>query len=381
MEKYGISFNPLFLKKRYWAIMLLIFLLFSNCSSQSNNNSTYRIPEKLGDGWEVSSLEAEGMNTNKIVSLTEDIRNDKFKGFRSLLIIKNGKLVHEAYFNGYDRDDLHEIYSITKSVSSTLIGISIDNGFIKSVDESVLSLMPQYTGYIEDERKYDIKLKHLLTISSGLDWDEKTYSYSDPRNTETMMFVTEDWMKFVLMRPLVDIPGTRHVYNTGSVHLLSAIIKNSTDLYADKFAEKYLFEPLGISQYYWNKDPMGYQCTGATHGGLRLKPRDLAKFGMVFLRNGKWKEKQIVSEDWVREATTKHISTGGIAGMGYLWWPGSFTISGTKINFIDSYGYGGQALHLIPELDLMYVFTCWSEEDAADTLGPSLLILQSAIED
>ena len=145
-------------------------------------------------------------------------------------------------------------------------------------------------------------------MTSGLEWDEKSVPYNDPGNSEYHQVRSRDWVKYVLERPIRDEPGTRYVYNTGSVHLLSAIIKSRSGLYANEFAEKVLFEPLGITRYDWNTDPKGYPCTGGTHGGLGLRTRDVAKFGMLYLRDGQWNGKQVISEDWVRKSTTKHIT-------------------------------------------------------------------------
>ena len=366
-------------KFRINCVAVLIVLIVFACGL-SQQKYQYRIPEKLNDGWEVSSLKKAGMDQKAIEEITDNILKEKLKGIYSYLIVKNGKLVLEEYFKGHGRDELHEIYSVTKSFSSTLIGIAIDKGFIKSVEESVLDLLPQYKRFITDPQKYDIKLKHILTISTGLEWYERSYPYTDPRNSETQMVKTDDWMKFVLTRPLKETPGTVYNYNTGSVHLISAVLKNKTGLYAAEFAEKYLFEPLGINKYYWNRDKMGYQNTGATHGGLRLKPRDLAKFGLMILRKGNWNGEQIVSEKWIKEATKKQIDIyNNINDCGYLWWPGFYKIKGKKSNFIASYGYGGQTMYIVPEPDLIIILTAWSSSQDANTGMPVFRTLMAAL--
>lgn len=338
------------------------------------------LAEKYTDEWEISSLSDEGMNEEKIASLTEQIRIGKFKGIHSFLIVKNGKLVHEVYFKGYNKESLQEIFSITKSVSSTLIGITVDKGFIENVEQSMIDLLPQYKQEIKNPNISKIKLKHILTLSTGLEWYERSYSYSDSRNTETKMVKTNDWMKFVLTRPQQHEPGTVYNYNTGSVHLLSAIIKNASDLYADEFAEKYLFKPLGIKVYHWNKDKNGYPCTGATHGGLRLRARDLAKFGLMILRDGNRKGRQIVSQHWVEKSTIKQMEiANNINSMGYLWWPGSYTFKEKKISYIASFGYGGQTMYIVPDLDLVFIFLCWTSEQDADVGFPAMMTIQAAL--
>jgi len=341
--------------------VLIIFLFGSNQGLYPQNRSDdYRIPEKLNDGWEVASLSEVGIDPAKIEQITREIRNDtRFNGIHSMLIVKDGKLVHEAYFWGYQRNSLNVLASITKSVTSTLIGIAIDKGYIKSVDESVVSLIPDYTKGIRDHKKEAIKLRHILTMSSGLDWLEHGTSYNDLENSEYQMVDSEDWMKYVLSKPMKDTPGTRFLYNTGSIHLLSAVIQSTTGLRTDKFAEKYLFEPLGIYSYQWNRDSTGHPCTGGTDGGVGLKTRDIAKFGWLFLHDGKWKGKQVVSEKWRKLATQRHIQNPrGGQYYGFCWFPGTMKRGGKEVEYVASFGYGGQTLYLIPELDLIIVFTC-----------------------
>lgn len=362
-------------------ILLILFLcLLVSCKDTMNvepNLYTYQMPAQLDDGWNISSLKEEGMDTGVIEQVTSKIMSKQFRGIHSLLIVKNGVLVHEAYFEDYQRNSLHTIYSITKSISSALIGIAIDQGLIHSVEDTILSFFPQYN--IQDFTKQKIKLHHLLTLTSGLSWDEKSYPYSDPRNTETQMVATNDWMKFVLERPIQSDPGMEWVYNTGSVHLLSGIIKRASGMLADQFAEQTLFQPLGIQSYEWNKDPQGHPCTGGTLQGLRLKSRDTAKFGYIFLNKGKWKDKQIVPETWVEESTRKHVDFGDDSGFGYLWRTGSLIVNGRKIFHFYAAGYGGQTIHIVPELDLMIVFTCWDKAQDADIFLPMLLVYSAIL--
>jgi CubicO group peptidase (beta-lactamase class C family) len=332
----------------------------SSLLSAQDANHGFRIPVKLNDGWEVASPDEVGMDTNKIIEVTEQIRNEnRFNGVHSMLIVKDGKLVHEGYFWGYQRNSLNVMASITKSVTSTLIGIAIDKGYIKSVDESVLSLIPDYAKNIRDPKRQAITLRHLLTMSSGLDWLEHGTSYNDLQNAEYQMVDSEDWMQFILSKPAKTTPGTRFHYNTGGIHLLSAVIQNTTGDRTNIFAEKHLFEPLGIYAYQWNRDSTGHPCTGGTDGGLGLRTRDMAKFGWLFLHDGKWKGKQVVSEKWVKLATKKHIQhPSGSHYYGFCWFPGSRRIKGKNFDYVASFGYGGQILYLIPDLDLIVIFTC-----------------------
>jgi CubicO group peptidase (beta-lactamase class C family) len=179
-------------------------------------------------------------------------------------------------------------------------------------------------------------------------------------------------MSYVVSHPVKDEPGKIFNYNTGGIHLLSAVIKSVSGLYAHQFAEKYLLHPMGIYGYQWNKDPMGYPCTGGTDGGLGLRTRDIAKFGWLFLKDGKWKGKQIVSEKWVKEAPKITLTTQGRGRIyGFNWMTGSRVANGKRFEYIASFGYGGQTLYLVPEHDLIVVFTCElaGEDSGVNTLA------------
>lgn len=359
----------------------MLVLIFSLISSHVSYAETYEYspPEDLGDGLIASTLQAENMNLGLIAKATQGILDEKYEGIHSILVLKNGKLVYENYFDDYDDTIYQKIFSITKSVTSILVGIAIDQGLIESVEVPIYSFFPEYSELMDDPRKEKLKLKHILTMTSGFEWDEWTHSYAEPENTETQMKWTKDWVKFVLDLPMKYEPGEQWIYNTGSIHLLSAVIKNATGMYADKFAEKYLFEPLGIDNYSWNKDYKGLVAAGGTWGGLRLRSRDLAKLGMLFRDKGVWQGKRIVSEEWVEESVKHHTINTMNRGYGYLWWCGNFEVHGKSYDHWYGAGYGGQSLHYCRELDLMIIITSWGREEDAGILGPMLLIYNSVI--
>lgn len=340
--------KPVFL----WILLITGLYLFPE------TKYTYRIPPKLNDGWEVSSLEAEEINTEKIEEVTNQMLNEgKYPYVRSMIIVKNKKLVHEVYSPYHQRNTLHWLASITKTFTSTLIGIAIDKGYISSVNESVIKLLPEFSHAVEDLKFQNIKLKHLMSMTSGTDWNESS-SYNATANSEHIMVDTEDWMSYVLRQKVVHSPGTIFNYNTGGIHLLSAVIKSATGQYADEFAEKHLLHPLGIFGYQWNRDPKGFPCTGGTDGGLGLRTRDLAKFGFLILNNGIWQGKQIVSKKWIKEATRNHKPDHSLGrGYGYNWVPGSRMVEGKTIHYIATFGYGGQFLIIFPEFDIIFALT------------------------
>lgn len=337
---------------------MIIFIL--SCAPRTNRwgqpqyEYTYQIPEKIDDGWEPSSLEKEGVDPKKIIEMMGIILKEDIKNIHGILLVKNGKLIFEEYFYGYDRDTRHMLASVTKSLTSVLVGIAIENGIIGGINEKVYGFFPEYTGTRWNEQKYDITLKHLLTMTAGLDWDEVTNLHPHPKNPNTGMYKTDHPIKYILNKKRAAPPGERWNYNSGLTVLLGGIIKNTSGQYADKFAEKYLFGPLGITDYDWYKHPDG---TVFTNGDLFLKPRDIAKIGYIMLNQGKWENKQIVSSTWIQESTKEHIDTFSGYGYGYQWRCGKTLICEQEIEAFWASGTGGQKIYVFPKLDLVVVFT------------------------
>jgi CubicO group peptidase (beta-lactamase class C family) len=347
--------------KKFAYVIILMFCFTASYSPASvqSGEYLYQVPKKLSDGWEVASLASVGIAEEGILGISRLIRDtDSYENVLSMLIVKDGKLVHEVYSPYCQRNTLHWMASITKTVTSTLIGIAIDKGFIQSADAGLYELLPQYAAHFKDPEKKKIALKHIMTMTSGLDWNERV-SYNNPSNSEWQMVESEDWMSHVVSHPVRDEPGTKFDYNTGGIHLLSAVIKSVSKLYAHEFAEKYLLHPMGIYAYQWNKDPMGFPCTGGTDGGLGLRTRDIAKFGWLFLYDGTWKEKRIISEAWVKKAPHTHLTTqGGGRTYAFNWMKGTRTANGKRFDYVASFGYGGQTLYIVPAYNLIVVFTC-----------------------
>ena len=300
-----------------------------------------------------------------------NILDGNLPNIHGLLLIKNGKLVLEESFYGYDRDAKHQMHSVTKSITSILVGMAVDRKMIPSVDKKVYEFFAEYKGTSWIGQKYEIDLRDVLTMTAGLDWDETTYSYFDSRNTLEEMFQSSNWVKYVLDRKAIEPPGERFNYNGGLTLLLAAIIRKVSGLYADKFAEQNLFGPLGISDYYWHKHPDG---TINSFGGLSLRLRDMAKIGYLFLNGGKWKGKQIVSQKWVNESTREHIATGGGYGYGYQWWRGKAVISNQVIEAFWAWGRGGQLIFVSPSLELVVVFTSESYANPGGEFRPFLIL-------
>ncbi|MGA2802418.1 MAG: serine hydrolase [Verrucomicrobiota bacterium] len=375
--------------KPFFALAIILIVYSSYAESQVVTNNTknyqYTVPEKTNDGWETASLNSVNLDADLIKELFDRIGDNSYKNIHSVLLAKNGKLVVEEYFPGRDsvgqyrmftRDTLHEMLSATKSVNSISIGIAIDQHLIRGVDEKISTFFPEYSDIFTNKEKDAIRLKDLLSMTAGLSWDEWTYPYTDFRNDAAVMASRADFFRYVLERPIATTPGTKFVYNSGVSLMLGEIIYKASGLRADKFAGRYLFSPLGITNYSWGKAPNGVV---NTLGGLSLRPRDMAKIGCLFLNGGRWQGKQIVSEKWVVESTKQQIGASQLPtwfladGYGYQWWLGSFHVRGQTVESYSARGRGGQFIIIFPTLQMVAVFTGWNDNEL---LGQPLDMLQ-----
>ena len=302
-------------------------------------------PAQVDDGWEVSSPEAEGLDARLLAALEDEISRRRYARPDSLLIARNGKLVYERYWNGFDRNDTHDLRSATKSITSLLVGIAIDHGLVKSPGERVSSFFPT-----PDARRQTMTLEHLLTMSTGASCDD--WTPGSPGHEDTM-YRSRDWGRFFLQLPMVDEPGVRASYCTGGVVTLGAILKKATGQAVPDFATRHLFAPLGITSAKWDRTPEGGTDTG---GHLRLRPRDLAKIGQLVLDDGRWRGRQVVSGGWLRTSLADHTRLGD-SSYGYLWWRNTFSIAGTPVEVAFARGNGGQYLFVLPSLRVVAVFT------------------------
>jgi len=233
------------------------------------------------------------------------------------------------------------------------VGIAIDQGRISNVNQKVFDYFPEYAN-LNNAQKSAIEIKHLLTMTAGLQWDESAPS-DDPGNDETAFEKSSDRLGYILGKEVVSKPGDRFVYNSGCPVLEAAIIKKSTGEDADIFAEKNFFAPLNITNYYWRKNADGHI---TAVGPILLRPRDMAKLGQLFLDSGKWKGKQIVSANWVTDASATFIGNENNAtGYGYHWWTAKYTIKNNLIRIFRAQGSGGQYIFVVPGLNAVVVFT------------------------
>jgi CubicO group peptidase (beta-lactamase class C family) len=294
------------------------------------------------DGWQVSSPEAQGMNSALLAAMLQTMA-DQDMNIHSALVIRNGYLVLEAYNYPYTANDLHTVYSVTKSFTSALFGIALDQGYIGGVDEPMLDYFPDRTIANLDDAKQSITLENLLTMSPGFDWPG---GMDEPLLGD--MMITDDWIGYMLDRPMRSEPGNFFTYNSAVSSLIAAIVAEATGQPLLDFAQTNLFDPLGIHSVEWATDPQGHYLGGF---GLQLTPRDMAKFGYLYLNNGQWNGEQIISSDWVATSTQQHIAARPLSdGYGYQWW---VDVRG----YYMALGYGGQHIIVDPAHNLVIVFT------------------------
>lgn len=355
--------------KRVPLSALLLVLLCAVSVVSCGREHTYPIPAQTDDGWRTASLDEVGIDEKEIIEAVERINDGTYQNIHSVLIVKDGKLVFEEYFSGYTWDyndpqfkgeltdygidTLHNLASVTKSFTSALVGIAIDQGFIQGVHEKVFAFFPEYA-HLSDGRKGAITLEHLLTMTSGLEWNEMELPYSNTSNDLVQLFIVSDPKEYILAKPAVSEPGTNWYYNGGGTNILGEVIRAASGLRMDDFAEKYLFAPLGITDYEW--DHINADMIHAS-GNLKLRPRDMAKLGCLFLNGGTWRGERIVSEAWVEESTKGRVSPQWADGYGYQWWLRTYHSRSTAVDSFYAAGWGGQRITVFPSLDMVVVFT------------------------
>jgi CubicO group peptidase (beta-lactamase class C family) len=301
-------------------------------------------------GWRVSTPEEQGMDSAALADLVDFGAS---RGLSSLLVARHGMIVAEAFYAPFRAGLKHRTRSVTKSVVGTLVGIAIKEGRLDSLDRPVVDFFPDRQIANLDERKRAITIQHLLDMTSGLDWHEES--------SVPAMQHSNDWTQFVLDRPTAASPGVGFLYNSGSSHLLSAVLSKATGESAMSYARKRLFGPLGISDVFWQEDPRGISIGGY---GLYLQPRDMAKLGYLYLRNGVWDGTQVLPSAWterIRHATLP----SSVAGLHYanLFW----VDPERKAYF--ALGYHGQRILLIPDQDIVAVITATMDAPSGVEIG------------
>jgi CubicO group peptidase (beta-lactamase class C family) len=305
--------------------------------------------------WPRSSPEAQGMDSPTLARLIE-LRH----ALKSVLVVRNGYLVLEAYGPSIGPDTRQPIYSCAKSLTSALVGIALDKGYLSSTDSPMLDFFPGRTYANHDRRKRSITLENLLAMTSGVSWSET--APLDPDSSLMQMERSADWVQFYLDRPMAGSPGAPWTYDSGGAHMLSAIVQQRTGQTLAAFAQKSLFSPLGTSDVYWPADSRGISYG---HRGVYMTARDMARIGYLYARAGEWNGRRIVSAQWVKDSTRRRVGAAYGQGYAWLWWVPPF--GGFAAN-----GYLGQRIFVIPEQHLVIVMT-------ANFIGQSMMSLPESL--
>lgn len=340
-------------------VLILATLLICSCGGPGRDKPDYWPTQ----GWKTATPESQGMDSALLLDMLDVIWQNDLK-IDSVLVVRNGYIVLDAYNYPRDAADRHNIYSCSKSVTSALIGIAIDKGFIKGVHQPVLDFFPEHTAQNLDSDKKEMTLEHVLTMTTGLECrDSFRYRWLGLEQMKN----SPDWVQFMIDLPMAERPGTRFEYCNGATFLLSAILQQKAGMDALSFAEEQLFKPLGISNVNWPSNPQGIT---VGYGKIYMRPRDMAKFGFLYLNNGQWEGKQIISDRWVKDSTRKHVPTKGPMDYGYQWWTmgsGAYT----------ALGYYGQFIIVVPQKNIVAVFT--SLLDQKDIFTPFVFLSSNII--
>ena len=325
--------------RRFSSIIIVFFLfvgsiIIAACGSGQKNS------DKLLDQDELRSKVL-----SNILRKTEKIHY-----LKSLIIVKNEEWIVEKYMNGGRPDQFYDLRSASKSILSAILGIAIKDGYLDSIDQKVMDFFPEYITDDLDPKVYDLRIRHLITMKSGFKVKENAKAYQQ-------LYKSSDWINHILHLPFTTNPGEKFNYHSFNTHLLSATITKATGMSTLEYAIQVLFSPLGITKVLWEKDPKGYYIGG---WGMSLKAQDMARIGLLYLNDGKFKETQIVPSEWVKSSTTERTGMIGTYysgrnktyGYGFLWWVKK--IDG-KIDIPFALGHGGQRIAFIPKVNAVMV--------------------------
>ena len=373
-----------------YSIVLTLSLLSSSLS-QTAPGEGYKVPADRGDGWKTATADSAGVDSQKLLNLTRSLRAWPELGVHAVLIERNGQLIYEEYFDGFDErwglplgpvtmtaETKHDLRSVTKSVVSALVGIAQGEGAIKSLDDPVISWFPEYPELNTPERRR-VTLAHVLGMTSGFEWNEDV-PYTDPRNDEIRMTRDPQPLRYALSRSFTHNPGDEFKYNGGLTQVIAAVLERATKTELEVYARTKLFEPLGITDVEWVGDLAGMP---AAASGLRLRARDLAKIGSLFLHGGKWNNKQIIPARWVDLSTRRHFrfrprpggDAGGEFGYSYFWWYNCYPSSAGLIEARSAVGNGQQRIFVLPGLNMVVTIFAGRYNDfrIGNTLGGRIL--------
>lgn len=361
------------IKSLTFSILIIVTLIGCKSKNEESIKDTQKATSENVLSAVIDSINSEINNGDyglidrfMVIQNDELLADYKYKQDYETIVQKYDTTNRQYNFNNtdwhpyYKKTELHTLQSVTKSITSILLGIALDLNEDYNVNNKAMPLLKGYHTDLQDKRKQNITIEDLLTMRSGLQWNEET-DHNDTTNDCFRLESSDNWIEYVLSKPMDTIPGTKFVYNGGGTVLLGKIIRTITGKRIDDWAEEKLFEPLGITDYYWKETPDGEI---DTEGGLYLKAEDLTKIGSLFLNKGKWNGKQIVSESWVTTSTSPLLKNvkpqwRDVTGYGYQWWIPEYADDG-RVGIYAANGYGGQYLMVAPAHQLIIVFNGWN---------------------
>lgn len=356
------------MKRTLTCLSLFVLLSPSNTLAQSSA-ARYQVPAARDDGWKTAAADSLDVDSRQLANLAESIRAWPELGVHAILIERRGKLIYEEYFAGFDErwglplgkvsmtpETKHDLRSVTKSVVSALVGIAHSEGKIPSLDQPIVEWFPEYPELNTPDRRR-VTLAHVLSMTSGFEWNENV-PYNDPRNDEIRMTRDSQPLRYALSRSFAVDPGSDFNYNGGLTQVMAAVLVRATKTSLQDYARTKLFEPLGITDVEWLGDLAGMP---AAASGLRLRARDLAKFGSLYLHGGKWNGKQIIPASWIEMSTRRHFrfrprtgrDAGGEFGYAYFWWYSCYPSAAGLIEARTAIGNGQQRIFVLPGLDMV----------------------------
>lgn len=371
----------------------LALLTPSSALSQALPSARYQVPPARNDDWKTANADSAGVDLTRLAILTRSIRAWPELGVHAILIERSGRLIYEEYFNGFDEQwggrslgvvsmtaaTRHDLRSVTKSVVSALVGIALGEGTIESLDQPVVRWFPEYPELDTPDRRR-VTLAHALSMTSGFEWNEDV-PYNNPLNDEIRMTRDSQPLRYALSRPFAVDPGSDFNYNGGLTHVLAAVLVRATKTSLQEYARTKLFEPLGITDVEWMGDLAGMP---AAASGLRLRARDVAKFGSLYLHGGKWNGKQVIPASWIELSTRRQFrfrprtgaDAGGEFGYGYFWWYSCYPSTAGLIEARTAVGNGQQRIFVLLGLDMVVTIFAGRYNDftIGSTLGRRILL-------
>ena len=379
-------------------ILAVLLLVPAVMLAQDATTARYQAPPVLSDGWRAAVADSLGVDGTRLAALTASVRAWPELGVHAILIERSGRLIYEEYFDGFDerwgtplgrvsmtRGSLHDLRSVTKSVVSALTGIALGEGAIKSLDQPVVDWFPEYPELNTADRRR-LTLAHVLAMTSGLEWNEDM-PYTDPRNDEIRMTRDSQPLRYALSRAFTHEPGAEYRYNGGLTQVMAAVIQRAVKMPIQDYARTKLFAPLGIDSVEWLGELAGMP---AAASGLRMRARDLAKFGSLYLHGGQWNGRRVLPADWVELSTRRQFRFGGgpardrsrsgpgaegAFGYAYFWWYGCYPSARGLIEARTAVGNGQQRIFVVPGLDMVVTILAGRYNDftTGNTLGTRIL--------